>query len=638
VPEHRGHLPCSRNEERDLPCADPRADDDAACMATASASSSGEMEYLKERESGWMDFRAWLAGHQGVGEGAEGAGDSGGSGGSGDASDGGRRESGLQYGETGVDVQSSAPPGAAASALMGPKDCRMESSLFSQLGKPGGQEVSVLLGASGIPASKCPVIPTKVIASVMTALYEPLVKLEVGVLTRAMESPMKLKPREKIGKGTLSLYILPDDSLSLTFEGPLHGVDVGQGSRDVMDLVNMNLGPTAVRGATVEEVQGTVWEELARFPRWREHSDATVVTVHMLKGDKSGRSFYVLAGEDAMPPQFSMSMESQKKIEDFRSMMTDKGPVDTMSQKGRRHYFWMMGPNLEESIHALGKMKSYIKRPPTLASVAGVPENILESVAEWVQRVDEVQRACTCCEIIGQVNPLNNLGAVLGRRMPQMTINQALNGDAAGQNVRTVDSDVSVIANASAVFKDSRFNISCPCYLSVSCSIRITIKVEPSVDPPQQTSPRELEERATAEGIEVEVLKAAAAAATAEGRCTSEMLARRAVEAIGKVRIEEWICEDFVHNTRKHRLRAKAERQRKRDLQRGYAALEAAKPMIQRAVSKLGRSDDIGMAVEDTSQLSLDINGMTGTDDDVGVVPQADRGKKISINDLSNLF
>jgi predicted SAM-dependent methyltransferase len=52
---------------------------------------------------------------------------------------------------------------------------------------------------------------------------------------------------------------------------------------------------------------------------------------------------------------------------------------------------------------------------------------------------------------------------------------------------------------------------------------------------------------------EERILKIAAMIATAEARCTSEVLARRAVEAIGKVRIEEWICEDFVRNTRKHR-------------------------------------------------------------------------------------
>jgi hypothetical protein len=39
-------------------------------------------------------------------------------------------------------------------------------------------------------------------------------------------------------------------------------------------------------------------------------------------------------------------------------------------------------------------------------------------------------------------------------------------------------------------------------------------------------------------------------------------------------------------------IRAKAERQRKKELQRGYDKLEAAKPMIQRAIAKLVDADD----------------------------------------------
>jgi hypothetical protein len=58
-----------------------------------------------------------------------------------------------------------APP-AMATTVMVSKDCRQESSLLSSFGRHGAQEISVLLGATGIPASMCPVVPTKMVASV----------------------------------------------------------------------------------------------------------------------------------------------------------------------------------------------------------------------------------------------------------------------------------------------------------------------------------------------------------------------------------------------------------------------------------------------------------------------------------------
>ena len=671
-------------------------------------------------QKSWLDFGSWLAQHKGERESSNPEGDVG------DVGDDDTNEANeANERDAHVQVETGAALPATTSAAMAPKDCRQESNLLTSFGRQGSQEISVILGATGIPASMCPVVPTKMVASVLTALYEPLVKLEVGVLTRAMESPMQLKPREKIGKGTLALYILPDDSLSLTFEAPLDGgsMDVAsaQNTKEVMGMVNMNLGLNDVRSANTEEFHGTVWEELARFPRWREHSDLAVVTVHMLKGDKTGRSFYVLAGDDTAPPQFSLSSDSRRKFDDFSSMASNVCTNSDSAAKNRRHYFWMMGENLEESIHALGKIKSYIKRPPTLSKISGVPENVLDSVTDWAMRVEEMQREREHTDGSGpaMANPISNLGAVLSRRTPHMAINQSIcdagtagdsnndrDRDNAAQTI-SIRSDVSVTANASAVFKDNRFNISCPCCLTVTWNVKSRVNVvlpEAAGGDPNTSlggtrttgdafsvrdnvansirdlhtevgkgSPFEVSSRAAKEDTqeritqhkEDQILKIAAMIATAEARCTSEILARMAVEAIGKVRIEEWICEDFVRNTRQHRARAKAERQRKKDLQRGYAALEAAKPLIQRAVAKLvdadgtsktrgghdadsasGRIDDeirddstasppafgqpvVEPVVEPTSVAGDDVGKGTGV---------AARGKKISINDLSKLF
>jgi len=140
------------------------------------------------------------------------------------------------------------------------------------------------------------------------------------------------------------------------------------------------------------------------------------------------------------------------------------------------------------------------------------------------------------------------------------------------------------------------------------------------------------------------------------------VLARKAVEAIGRIRIEEWICEDFLRNTRKHKIKAKAERQRQKDLQRGYAALNAAQPMIQRAVANLPNGRAAGVDADraysadsvgsDCIHTTTTISTTTPHDVDPadaiskGQVKAAKNdaahgpvsGKKISINDLPNFF
>lgn len=706
----------------------PESVPEVSLPTTAASTTTPPRTATEKATPAWMDFGSWL--ELAVDQEDE-LGEHHGSGNAGmQAQDG---DEGVTEVENPAE-RSTALPSTAAAAAMAPKDCRMESSMMMSSGKHGSQEISVLLGATGIPASKCPVVPTKMLSSIMTALYEPLVKLEVGVLTRAMESPMQLRPREHIGKGTLALYILPDDSLSLTFEGPLDsllgassgiGCDNGdlteQKAMDMMDIVNMNLGMTSVHDPEAEHVEGSVWEELARFPRWREQNDAAIVTIHMLKGDKTGRSFYVLAGDEASPPQFSLSSDGQKKFDEFGSReaigdecrsqytnasngsngmrLSNGGSVNNCiavpdAPANRRHYFWMMGSNIEESIQALGKIKSHIKRPPTLAKIAGVSESVLDTVKEWVAHVEETHRERAEREGVGEVpvgiNPLTSLGAVLARRMPQMGVNQSMTvpnkpTDAtagARETTLKVESDVFVTANANAIFKDSRFNISCPCCLSVALSTKSSIRLESTESSTgldagtcassnasgispfslQESFTTEIRDPRTIEQRHEQLLRAAALVATAQARCSSEVLARRAVEVIGKVRIEEWICEDFVRSTRKNRLRAKAERQRKKELERGYAALRAAKPMIQRAVAKLsdeygsgrgsnegnggGRGVDtprvdtdnvicMGRSRSDTS----DSPESTGIDVSNGLdTAQGRRGEKININDLANLF
>lgn len=600
-----------------------------------------------ESSSVWIEFGTWLKNHQSASSDDEQDGE--------DTSVEVQVHQGrsVSFGadEAVEDMTQHSEPTPGKGPVMIPKDCRMESSLLAGVsGGPvrGLQEMSIMLGAPGIPAIQCPVIPTKAIGNIVTALYEPLVTLEVGVLTRTLESPMLLKPRNNVRHGTLSLYILPDDSLSLTFEGHVENVEKKNSS--VLDILNH--GMSHVQNIKYADVQASMWEELARFPRWREQTDKAIVTVHMLKGDKSGRSFYVLAGEGTNPPGFPLSCNGQKRFDEFRSVTVPQ------ESQNRRYYFWMTSPNVEDDVHALGRIKSYIKHPPSLAKIAGVPQTLLESLSSWAERIDQIQREQLDVSNDGDspdivTNPLDAVGAVLSRRVPTIATNSSfVNSDGS-----VIESLAAVTANANAVFKDNKFDVSCPCSVSVSCALVLRGQVGCPGDNREQCE------------------KEMTFAASSEGRCLSEDLARSIVEAIGKARIQEWICEDLVHNTRKQRLRFKAERQRKRDLEKGYLALRTAESMIQKAVASanLGRKLNDGelqsienkksMKNKDThspspsehnEEVMLDDASMKSVSQDIGTVvhnqekvednddgassSDASSSRKISIHDLNKLF
>ncbi len=92
-----------------------------------------------------------------------------------------------------------------------------------------------------------PAAPVQATA-LLKAISEPLVSLEVGRLTRRLSSPTKLVPTEE--RGVLSLWLLPNDDLVLTWRAALAPQSAPAGSEPA---------PCGM----------AVWEALAHFP---EHS------------------------------------------------------------------------------------------------------------------------------------------------------------------------------------------------------------------------------------------------------------------------------------------------------------------------------------------------------------------------------
>ena len=466
------------------------------------------------------------------------------------------------------------------------KDCRHQSGLMTGVGgsSRARQEMTVMLGAPGMALDKCAIVPSKAINAVMSSLYEPLAQVDVGVLTRHLESPTRLKPRVFAGKGTLSLFILPDESLSLVYQSVIaKGADevVKSPESDFAIVDMLKSGMKNVQDVEYASAEVSMWEELARFPRWREIDQSPIVTIHMLKGDQSGRSFYVMSGKDTEPPNQPMSESGKDKFDTFQD---EHGPSKSCD---KRFYFWLSGSNLEESVHALGKMKAYIKRPPSLAKISGVSEQLLARLSDWLVHVEEANRSNIESQTVDAklfdsetksltsnkfrpkskigLNPLNFLGVVLARQIPIVSANctPTRNGD-------RLESTANVTANANALFK--KYDITCRCRISVLCNLVLSGQPVPPADAKESSAELSF-------------------VASSEAKCLSEDFARKAVENVGKDRIESLICEDLVQTARKHKLHLKVERQRKKDLEKGYQALEAAQPLIKKAVASaiLGR-------------------------------------------------
>jgi hypothetical protein len=187
-----------------------------------------------------------------------------------------------------------------------------------------------------------------------------------------------------------------------------------------------------------------------------------------------------------------------------------------------------------------------LKRPPTLSKRAGVSEAQLAELAAWLHRADAAaaeEEAQEPSQHAQQAGAAPALAAAPGGGSEQPA--------AAG----------AVSATAAAVYRDRRFNVSCPCSISVGVSMR-----------PGAATP-----------------EAATAAATA----VAEEAARRAVERAGPSRVEERICESLIRSVREQRARSKADRQRRREAAflRQHAA--DAQPLIRAAVEAAVRTGGV---------------------------------------------
>lgn len=125
----------------------------------------------------------------------------------------------------------------------------------------------------------------------------------------------------------------------------------------------------------------------------------------MLRGDASGRSFYIRVRDDvaeanleaatAAVPDASRMLQQQRAAAGGTASAAAAAaagvdPAVALEPQGApRMYFWLADRDLGKAVYSLGRLKSLLKRPPTLSRRSGVPERQLAQLGAWVQRADQ---------------------------------------------------------------------------------------------------------------------------------------------------------------------------------------------------------------------------------------------------------
>ena len=162
-------------------------------------------------------------------------------------------------------------------SLMINRDCGFEASMLTGSNTRGRREMSMLLAVPGLSVSKAPMLPTKDAGALLAALYEPLIEIPVGLMARSLDNPTNLRPVEGgIGVGRLSLWLLPDDSLSLVYQGKYtpkeDKVDSNGPGVSLLQIQTQGFFEQ-IRNVEQKSLEIEVWEELARFPMFRDGND-----------------------------------------------------------------------------------------------------------------------------------------------------------------------------------------------------------------------------------------------------------------------------------------------------------------------------------------------------------------------------
>jgi hypothetical protein len=415
------------------------------------------------------------------------------------------------------------------------RDCRTETRLIDGPAR-GRQSLTIMLAAPGMPLSKCPLITARQAASLLTALCEPLIQLPVGRLTRRLEAPTLLVPTEE--RGTISLWLLPNDDVSLVWQGP-----AAQGSGKAGKLSDCQ-NETQESESQLES-ESLVWEELACFPSGQHPGNhESMVVVHMLRGDSTGRSFYIkprlegILGNSALLEMASAAPDTNNA----NTTLTD--PLNE-EEDGRRMYFWLLDNDVNCAVHKLGRLKSMIKRPPTLSKRACVSQGQLQEIAQWLMHVENITSSSSSSgggsgeglereQEQGRSDGSARMASLMSRyKRPGLTARES-----SGRG----EPQCTVSATAAAVYRDRRFQVSVPCTVTVATSVGAQTLSSVNGMAPLEGS-----------GSNQPSSHPMFSQSMLTARETAEELARSTVDRLGRQRLEEAICESLIRAARVYR-------------------------------------------------------------------------------------
>eukprot|EP00887_Chlorella_sp_A99_P007900 scaffold20.g7900.t1 len=554
----------------------------------------------------------------------------------------------------------SPPPAAPPRPQLRPllADCRCEMRMASECSR-ARQEALVMLAAPGMPLHRAPVLTARQAQALIAAVSEPLVSINAGRLTRRLAAPTRLEPTAARGK--LSLWLLPSDDLVLTWQETTDlppaeaepqacaaGGEPGGGR--AADGAGGSGGAEAEAGADAsaslpaapacrEAATVSVWEELAHFPTLCHLAEDSppdpallvprspdpavpgslpslppVVTIHMLRGDASGRSFYVRVRDDVAAANVELALAVAPAAGGAASPGDSAAgpgrralaPLDGAAQPPPRLYFWLTDADVARALACLGRLKSLLKRPPTLSRRSGVPEQQLAQVAGWLRDVEahqqrqaqaEAQAAAAEQQAAERLEgapdrpaapaaaggPLSP-GALLGRSRSPAAVACGLRallcppappgaagGGAAAQQQQQQEAareqgEVSAAASASAsalaVYQDMAFGggVVVPVHMSVTVTVALS-----------------------AAGGGRAVL---AAAACDRARAAAEARTKAAVDASGRQQVECRLAELLVARARQQRQRARMARQEVRRIAARRAAANESVLLLRAAEAR----------------------------------------------------
>lgn len=357
----------------------------------------------------------------------------------------------------------------------------------------------------------------------------------------------------------------------------------------------------------------------------------------MLRGDSSGRSFYLRVREDIAVAHMAAVTGRHPEaaaglgLGGSRSATNHPSSSSSGSQQQQqpisgRMYFWVTDPDLDAGIVSLGRLKSLLKRPPTLAKRTGIPEAQLERIGEWLARADT-----------GDVTPENDADGSLSRDNnehdglptsehtaeatalggnngagsavqapfglpnhvglrantlphpllmarnvsgPRAPLENNTGGGEEHQNAgssspssssRALRATGSVSATAAAVYQDRRFTITCPCTISVV----VTLGLE-----------ADLREGNSLDGSRIaDARSALGTLLNQKARRLAEVEARRCVDEAGRARVEERLAELLLRSVRVQRAGLRAARLEARAIEARLVVAARVLPLIKRAAA-----------------------------------------------------